>query len=79
MIGKYNIENARVQPMITMSFDENWITFTLRYVVDFKSRRGTKSILFNKILDAINLLEGKIEVASAAMEITAFPNVINKN
>ena len=73
MIGTYNLENARVQPMISMSFDENWITFTLRYVVDYKSRRGTKSVLFNKILKAINASEGKIEVASAAIEVTAFP------
>jgi small-conductance mechanosensitive channel len=74
MIGTYSIENARVKPMITMVFDENWITFTLRYVVDYKSRRGTKSILFDKILSAINDSKGRIEVASAAIEITAFPN-----
>ena len=73
MIGKYDIENARVQPMITMVFDQNWITFTLRYVVDFKSRRSTKSNLSDKILTAINSSKGKIEVASAAIEITAFP------
>lgn len=73
MIGKYNIENARVQPMITMAFDQNWITFTLRYVVDFKSRRGTKSALFDKILTAIKNSNGKIEVASSAFEITSFP------
>lgn len=73
MIGSYSIENARVTPMVSMVFDENWITFTLRYVVDYKSRRGTKSILFDKILSAINKSEGKIEVGSAAFEITAFP------
>lgn len=73
MIGQYSIENAKVQPMITMVFNENWITFTLRYVVDFKMRRGTKSILSDKVLTAINKSEGKIEVASAAFEITAFP------
>jgi len=73
MIGKYDIENARVQPMISMVFDQNWITFTLRYVVDFKSRRSTKSNLSDKILTAINSSKGKIEVASAAIEITAFP------
>lgn len=28
--------------MVSMSFDENWITFTLRYVVDFKRWRRTK-------------------------------------
>ena len=73
MIGSYSIENARVTPMVSMVFDENWITFTLRYVVDYKSRRGTKSILFDKILSAVNKSEGKIEVGSAAFEITAFP------
>lgn len=73
MIGSYSIENARVAPMVTMVFDENWITFTLRYVVDYKSRRGTKSVLFDKVLSAINKSEGKIEVGSAAFEITAFP------
>ena len=26
MIGNYSIENARVAPMISMTFDENWIT-----------------------------------------------------
>lgn len=73
MIGKYDLEDAKVQPMISMVFDQNWITFTLRYVVDYKSRRSTKSILFDKILTRINASKGKIEVASAAFEITAFP------
>lgn len=73
IIGNYSIENAKVAPMISMTFDENWITFTLRYVVDYKSRRGTKSVLFDKILSAIKASQGKIEVASAAFEITAFP------
>lgn len=73
MIGKYSLENAKVQPSISASFDENWITFTLRYVVDYKSRRGTKSVLYERILKAIKSSEGRVEVASAAFEITAFP------
>jgi small-conductance mechanosensitive channel len=73
MIGIYKIENARVQPMVSMKFNESWITFTLRYVVDFKLRRATKSVLYDKILLAIRASEGKIQVASASMEITAFP------
>lgn len=74
MIGDYNIENAMVQPMVTMTFDENWITFTLRYVVDFKSRRSTKSKLSERILSEINNSNGKVEIATAAIEITVFPN-----
>lgn len=74
MTGNYRIENAKVQPMISMSFNENWITFTLRYVVDYKMRRATKSKLYDRILTAIKESNGKIEVASTALEVTAFPN-----
>jgi hypothetical protein len=56
-----------------MVFDENWITFTLRYVVDFKSRPTTKSNLSEKTLTAINASNSKIEVASTAFKINAFP------
>lgn len=74
MTEKFLIENAKVDPMISMSFDENWITFTLRYVVDYKSRRSTKDKLFSEILKAINNSDGKLKVASAAFEITDFPS-----
>ncbi|MBT8299535.1 MAG: mechanosensitive ion channel [Maribacter sp.] len=73
MTEKLMIEKARVEPMVQMVFDENWITFTLRYVVDFKSRRSTKDLISTKVLKAIRASEGKIQVASAAFEITAFP------
>ena len=75
MTHLYQIEKARLEPFITLSFDENWISLTLRYVVDFKSRRGTKDKLFVRILDMIQESKGKIEVASAAYEITAFPKI----
>lgn len=74
MTERLMIEDAQVAPMISMSFDENWITFTLRYVVDFKARRGTKDKIFTKILNIINKSDRRIEVASAAFEITEFPN-----
>ena len=68
------IEKAKVDPMVSMVFDENWITLTLRYVVDFKKRRMTKDLIFKKVLLAIRNSNGKVEVASTAFEITAFPN-----
>lgn len=74
MTEKLMIEDAQIEPMVTMGFDENWITFTLRYVVDFKKRRSTKHLIFTKVLDAINHSNGKLAVASSAFEITAFPN-----
>ena len=42
MVRKFLIEDAQTAPMIMMTADENWMTYSLRYVVDFKSRRSTK-------------------------------------
>jgi small-conductance mechanosensitive channel len=42
-------------------------------VVDYKKRRATKDILSERILDIIIQNDDKIQVASAAMKITAFP------
>ena len=69
MSNKFRVEEARVLPMVTLEFNENWITFTLRYVVDYKMRRGTKDIIFSRILDEIQEHEN-IQIASSAMEIT---------
>ena len=69
MQGKFLIENASVEPSVTLKFDENWITFTIRFVVDYKKRRSTKDLLFTRILDEINKQE-TINVATAAMEVT---------
>lgn len=73
MTEKMMVEKAKVDPMVQMTFDENWITFTLRYVVDYKARRSTKDLISTKVLKAIRASEGRIEVGSAAFEITAFP------
>jgi len=73
MTEKYLIENARVDPFVLMKFDENWITFTLRYVVDYEQRGTTKDKIYSAALKAIKESSGKLEVASAAFEITAFP------
>ena len=64
------IEKAQIEPMISLTWDENWITFTLRYIVDFKKRRGTKNVLFTKILAAIRDSNDRLQIASSAVEIT---------
>ena len=73
MTEQFMVEDAKVDPFVHMVFDENWITFTLRYVVDFKSRRSIKDKIFTKVLTEIRNSEGRLEVASAAFEINAFP------
>lgn len=64
------IEKARVQPMVHMGFDQNWLTFTLRYVVDFKARRATRDLISTKVLQTIEQSEGKLQLAASAIEVT---------
>ncbi|MBL7874441.1 MAG: mechanosensitive ion channel [Cyclobacteriaceae bacterium] len=73
MTRKYQVEKATTQPMITLLANDNWIEFTVRYVVDFKRRRITKSLLFTDLLNEIQSTQGKVQLASATFEITAMP------
>lgn len=73
MVQKYLVEGAVVEPMVTMRPDENWVTFTVRYVVDFKRRRSVKDRLFRTILAAVDQHAELVSVASASQEITLMP------
>lgn len=75
VVAKYLIENAQVDPMITMTMDENWMEFTLRYVVDYKKRRKTKDLLFTRILDEVDATENRVRIATAAFEISSDPTL----
>ena len=52
MVSKFAIEDCRVDPMVTLIANGNWVELTLRYVVDPKRRRLTKDALFTRILEA---------------------------
>jgi hypothetical protein len=69
LVKKYLIENAKVEPLISITVDENWVTFTIRYVVDYKSRRTTKDRLFARLLEEIEKNKDKISVASSSLDI----------
>lgn len=71
MKRKYRIEDANVKPMISMAFDENWITFTIRYIVDFRLRRTTKDKLFTRLLDVINENHDDVDIAVASSEVVS--------
>lgn len=73
LVARFLIEDARVDPMITMVANDNWIEFTLRYVVDFKGRRGVKDRLFTRLLDEIDATGGKVALASATFHLVETP------
>lgn len=75
MKDKFRIEDASVQPLTFMIANDNWLEFSLRYVVDFRSRRITKDKLFTYILNQINKTDGKVQFASATFELVAAPSL----
>jgi small-conductance mechanosensitive channel len=80
MVNKYMIEDAIIKPTITLKLTDNWIEFNLRYIVDYKKRRGTKNELFSNINTKINEAKGAITIASATYEVVGIPNLnINLN
>jgi hypothetical protein len=66
---RYRVLDANVEPMITLRTTENWIEFTIRYVVDYRKRRWMKDYLFTRILEEVDKSEGRIRLASATFEL----------
>jgi small-conductance mechanosensitive channel len=73
MTRKYMIEDASVEPMVTLIANDNWMEFTVRYVVDFKRRRSTKDLLFSRILEAFDETGAKVSIASTTVHLVDAP------
>ena len=69
MQRKYRIEPQTLAPLVTMVANENWIEFTVRYVVGYRERRATKDRLFRRLLHEIDGSGGKIGIAAATLNI----------
>lgn len=73
---KFRLEDAQKVPMVSIIANDNWVQFTLRYIVDFKLRRATKTLLFKKILKAVDATKGEIKFASATFQLVE-PSSLN--
>lgn len=71
---KYLLENAQTEPMVSLVVNDNWVEFTLRYVVTFNKRRATKTALFTKLLKEIEATNGEIKFASATFHLVETPD-----
>lgn len=69
MKRRYRIENASLKPQVFISFDDNWITLSLRYIVDTRKRRAVKDRMFTSMLEQFDQYKGEIELASQTFEI----------
>jgi small-conductance mechanosensitive channel len=66
---KFLLESAQTEPMISIIATDNWVEYTVRYVVDYKRRRVTKTELFTKILNEVEKTNGAIKFASATFQL----------
>lgn len=73
MVQKYLIEAQTIEPAVTIVANDNWIEFTIRYVVDYKKRRSTKDRLFTEILDEIDRTGDRVCVASTTIHLVQTP------
>lgn len=71
--NKYRLEDAQTEPMVSLTANDNWVEYTLRYIVNYKKRRLTKTELFSRILNAIEGTNGEIKFASATFQLVEAP------
>lgn len=72
---KYRLEDAQTEPMVSLVANDNWVEYTLRYVVSYKKRRATKTALFTNILKQIEATNGEIKFASATFHLVEAPEI----
>lgn len=68
----FPVRENTVEPTLYLMMTDNWIELTLRYVVEAHRRRQVKNQLHHELLQRFES-ESNITVASATVEIVAFP------
>lgn len=74
----YDIEDARIEPLVTLRANDNWLEYTIRYVTLYNQRRVTRDALFNRLMDELDKVPDKLAIASSTYDIVAFPPVVEK-
>lgn len=67
----FMLEDARVDPAVTLTATDNWIAFNVRYIVDYKARRSTRDAIMRTLLEAIDATQGKVRLASTTIELVS--------
>ena len=75
LVKKYLIENANVEPTLTLKLTDNWIEFNFRYVVDYKMRRLTKDKLYQEIYRQFDKNANKVRLASTTISLVDMPDI----
>lgn len=74
----FRLEDSTLEPQTFMTFDDNWINLSLRYVVHIRKRRIIKDCLFTRILEELEEKKDIIELASQTIELVSYPSAIRE-
>jgi small-conductance mechanosensitive channel len=72
---RYRLEHEKIEPSVTLIANDNWLEFTLRYIVDYKKRRAAKDQLFEQLITKIEKTDGKVAIASTTLQLVDLPVV----
>ncbi|MCR9172060.1 MAG: mechanosensitive ion channel family protein [bacterium] len=75
IVKKYFIEDAQLDPTVAVKITDNWLQINLRYIVDFKKRRITKTQLYDRIAKSIAATNGQVKIGSTTLDIINNPTV----
>lgn len=67
---RYSVEAASLDALVTLSLTDNWVEFTLRYVVPFDKRRITRDRLSVLVLHGVEQSNGAIQLGTTTMDVT---------
>lgn len=73
VVKSYLIDEAKLEPVVTLVANDNWMEFTIRYIVNYKSRRQIKDQIFTRIIDRITDSNGQVAIASATVHLVETP------
>ncbi len=75
MKRSYFIDEVMMGPQVTVKITDNWLEFTVRYLVGYRDRRVTKDLLFTRILEEIKGYPERITIASATVALVETPTI----
>ena len=71
----YFLDEVMIGPQVTMKITDNWLEFTVRYIVGYRSRRFTRDQLFTRILEEFSLYPERITIASTTIALVETPSI----
>ena len=77
MAHNYLVPSFELKPHVYVTFDSNYVTLTMRYIVDPHQRRGAKSFLFSSMLAKIKQ-RNDIQFGSTTSEVTVHGSLEEK-